>query len=311
MDRPILVATDGSPGSAGALRFAFALGEARHQPVEVLTVAEPLPIYGFDPLGSVPAGYPLLQHGLEEDLLNAVKEQVRKLEGKEDWPVKVTVGSPAFSIAEEARLSDAELIVVGSGPHGLMDRWLRSEVSLKVVQLANVPVVLVPELSGNLPMSGLAGVDFSEFSLHAARALVSLLRPGGRLHLTHIVWTPNEAESLPSLREYWKTYRAGAAARLEQFAEELRASDGVSVETSVTSGDPAHELLALAERLQTDIIAAGRHGYGFVDRLMMGSVSTKVMRGARAMVLVAPPVSQAKQTRSANSATAGAALAVV
>jgi hypothetical protein len=37
------------------------------------------------------------------------------------------------------------------------------------------------------------------------------------------------------------------------------------------------------------VIAAGSHGAGFLSRLVMGSVSTRLVRGATRMVLIAPP----------------------
>lgn len=289
MDRPILVASDGSPGSEGALRLGIALARSKQLRLEVITVFEPFPLYGLGELPAIPEGYPLLQSLAAEDLKNAVVRQIAKLDPKGSWPVIADVGPAAVAIVKHARRIGAELIVTGSGPHSAMDRWLRTETSLKVVRLAQSPVLLVPELSRELPKSALAAVDFSEFSVHAARAVVPLLKEGGRLFLAHVMWPPRESEALPSLAEYWTTYRTGAAARLEALAAELRASATIHVETSVMTGDPAQELLGLASRLNADLIAAGSHGHGYLGRLLMGSASTRLIRGARSAVLVAPP----------------------
>jgi nucleotide-binding universal stress UspA family protein len=61
------------------------------------------------------------------------------------------------------------------------------------------------------------------------------------------------------------------------------------VEFVLLHGDPAAELLAFAEQLQVDMIAAGTHGRSALGRLMLGSVSTKLIRTASCAVLVAPP----------------------
>jgi hypothetical protein len=63
----------------------------------------------------------------------------------------------------------------------------------------------------------------------------------------------------------------------------------VSVDDCVLSGDPARELLAYAARVGADLVAAGSHGHGFISRLVLGSVTTKLLRAARCSVLVIPP----------------------
>jgi nucleotide-binding universal stress UspA family protein len=54
-------------------------------------------------------------------------------------------------------------------------------------------------------------------------------------------------------------------------------------------GDPALQLLRLAERIGAELIAAGSHGAGFFGRILMGSVSTRLVRRATCAVLVNPP----------------------
>jgi nucleotide-binding universal stress UspA family protein len=53
-------------------------------------------------------------------------------------------------------------------------------------------------------------------------------------------------------------------------------------------GDPAAAVLAFAAAQGVDLIAAGSHGYGTIARTFLGSVSTRLVRGAECSVLVAP-----------------------
>jgi hypothetical protein len=58
---------------------------------------------------------------------------------------------------------------------------------------------------------------------------------------------------------------------------------------SILEGEPAREILAFAERRGLGLVAAGSHGLSFVGRLLMGSVSTRLIRGSRVPVLIVPP----------------------
>lgn len=54
----------------------------------------------------------------------------------------------------------------------------------------------------------------------------------------------------------------------------------------VAYGDPAHEVLAAADRLSASIIVLGRHRAGGIRRPLLGSVADRVLRGAPCSVLV-------------------------
>ena len=55
---------------------------------------------------------------------------------------------------------------------------------------------------------------------------------------------------------------------------------GVPVETEMAEGSPAREIIRTADRQDCDLIVMGTHGRGGLDRLLLGSVAEKVVRGA-------------------------------
>jgi nucleotide-binding universal stress UspA family protein len=58
----------------------------------------------------------------------------------------------------------------------------------------------------------------------------------------------------------------------------------------VIDGEPASVLLEVAEGHRgSSLISVGRRGLGFLDRLRLGSVSTKVLRASTGPVLISPP----------------------
>lgn len=292
MSGPILVASDGSRGSEGALRTGLALAREQGRDVEVVAVLQPFPRYPVGGLAPFPEGYALYETIQAESLKLAVSEQLRGLgDDAAGWPMSVEVGNPAATIARHAHERGAGLIVVGAGQRVPLDRWLGNETALKVVRLATVPVLVVPHTAADLPRRALVATDFSDHSLRAARAAAEVLGERPHVFLAHMMWAAVEVEPFPSLEEWRSTYRRAAEARLEEIAAELRAGRPLDVECLVAEGDPAQELLGLASRLNVDVIAAGSHGFGFLGRLLLGSVSTRLIRGASCSVLVAPPES--------------------
>ena len=70
---------------------------------------------------------------------------------------------------------------------------------------------------------------------------------------------------------------------------ELAKSFDLEVETIFTEGDPGHEIVRVAEELNTDLIVLGTHGYSGWKRFAIGSVAELVVRHAPCAVLTIRP----------------------
>jgi nucleotide-binding universal stress UspA family protein len=281
---PIIVATDGLPQSRGALNTARALAERLHSPVRVIAVHKSLELV-------IPDGQMLFDPNVTESLRADLERRVREqctLIGK-DGPhldaCDVLNGEPARVISETAVDKHAQLVIVGLGRHELADRMFGDETALKVVRLSHVPVLAVPERSTTVPRHAIVGVDFSEGSLRAARAVLRFLGEHSVLELVHVI--PRERllfDAWVSQDEYIRNVRRS----LTRFRARLTVPTGAHLEDVILSGDPSKELLTYAERASVDLIATGSHGHGFVTRLVVGSVTTKLLRTATCPVLVIP-----------------------
>ena len=64
-------------------------------------------------------------------------------------------------------------------------------------------------------------------------------------------------------------------AYLEQIRQQL-AAEGFEVEAHLACGEPADEILKLAEAIGADLIAMATHGHRFVRDLLSGSVASQV-----------------------------------
>jgi nucleotide-binding universal stress UspA family protein len=84
-------------------------------------------------------------------------------------------------------------------------------------------------------------------------------------------------------------YRSGAKAKLQAMVDQLRPLTECTVESVLLDGNPGDALVRFARRTRCDLIALGGHEQGLVDRILLGSVRTSVVRAAPCSILVAPP----------------------
>lgn len=74
--------------------------------------------------------------------------------------------------------------------------------------------------------------------------------------------------------------------RIFYVIEKNAAEAAIPLEVKVAYGDPADELINLAEKERVDVIVIGSTGKGFLKRKLLGSVSDKVARHARCSVYI-------------------------
>jgi nucleotide-binding universal stress UspA family protein len=289
MIRDILVAADGHPGALGALRVAQRLEKECGARVSVLAVFEPIDLYSVGTPEAVAHLPPHYMPAAVEAVRERVRAQLATLGGgAAEWPLAVESGRVSSTVARAAIRHDAKLILLGlSRPRGV-ERWLSRETLLQVIHLANVPVMAVPEDVTELPRSAVVAIDFSDFSMRVARDLAHWIAPGAELHLAHVAWAGIEGDSWTGWTEWEKSYRTGVERRLTELAAELD-DPNRTVRAHVLRGDAGQEILRLAGDLKADLVAAGSHGAGFFGRLVIGSVSSKLVHGCNSSLLIAPP----------------------
>jgi nucleotide-binding universal stress UspA family protein len=286
MSQFVLAATDGSAASAGALRLAHLLAQAKGTKVEVLGVVEPVPVFDAGFMVALPEVE--LYESRQEALKREIRDLLEEVTGDRDrWPVTVEAGVPGTRIVKRAEDSGADAILLGIGRHRPMDRVFGTETVLQVIRVSHIPVLAVPQDTQALPRSAAFAVDFSLFSERAAAAALAMMDTPWEAHLVHVL---SGMEFLPSMSEEWRgDYEEELREKLQEFSRELQPSEADQVHHQILEGEPANELLAFAEGKGVELLAAGSHGHSFVGRLLMGSVSTRLIRGAHVPVMVVPP----------------------
>ena len=278
---PLLVAADGTESSDHALRAAAAIADRTGQRVEVLAVHEPLPMLAPEVQF---AEAPAQQADSRSALKARVMEQLARNKLDSRWPLEVVSGQPEAQIANAAQRLGASLVIMGLGEHGLYERLLGDEMVLRVIRLGTVPVLAVAPGFLGLPRHVLAATDFSPSSVRAAKLAESVMAVGAEMTLAHVLSDEVDAGN-------WKRDNAAFHGTIGRAFDLMASSlkDGVGTERELLPGDPARALLEFARINQTDLIATGSHGFGFLTRLWLGSVSQRLVRGAQCSVLIAPP----------------------
>jgi universal stress protein A len=126
--------------------------------------------------------------------------------------------------------------------------------------------------------------DFSDISKDASSHALLLARTHkAELKILH---TFNiNARNAPSSYYFIEEARQRGKDALKELAE----SFDLEVETIFTEGDPGHEIIRVAEELNTDLIVLGTHGYSGWKRFTLGSVAELVVRHAPCAVLTVRP----------------------
>jgi nucleotide-binding universal stress UspA family protein len=136
----------------------------------------------------------------------------------------------------------------------------------------------------------LCPIDFSEFSIrvyHHALSLAEHYR--AKLVAQHIVELSrypyaDYAASAGDYQEFCRALREGGREQLQELVKK-HTHDEIQPELVVHEGAAPDSILSFAEARKTDLIVMGTHGRRGFDRLVLGSVTDRVMRRAPCPVL--------------------------
>lgn len=136
----------------------------------------------------------------------------------------------------------------------------------------------------------LCPLDFSEFSARSYRHALSLTEHyRAKLVVLHVVevWRHLFASfgaSADFYEQYCEALRGSGREQLQEFVKKHTYNE-VQPELVVDEGTAADLILSIAQERKADLIVMGTHGLRGFDRLMLGSVTDRVMRIASCPVL--------------------------
>jgi nucleotide-binding universal stress UspA family protein len=276
---PLIVATDGRIQSDAALTIGQLLAGA-NDAMRVVNVLKPIPILPDVPMTLSPNAIASRRADARHELIG---QAVRVL--GDDRDVELRDGDPATVISRLAHGSNAVMIVCGLGRHRVADRIFGDETALRLIRMADVPVLAVAKGVARVPTRIVVAVDFSETSLRAARLSLQLAGAKAAVYLVHVA--PRDGVLYDEAYS-GAHYKHDAGNALLKMRDLLRVPKGATVQNVLLQGDPVTELLAFAASINADLIATGNQGHGFVARMLVGSVTTRIVRCATCSVLTVP-----------------------
>jgi nucleotide-binding universal stress UspA family protein len=236
----------------------------------------------------VVAGYEDNERGEDARVL---AERVAERDGGELKVVNVEKGSPADALQALAERGEADLIVLGSTHHAAFGSVAPGSVAEHLLHGARCRLIIAPKGYGHKDHSqdrlrvvaiGYDGMAESQAALDEAATLATKF--GGSMKVIGVA-TPvppmaaaAAAQAGPEAGPDFETRVYDAVAELPS---ELRALPVID------RGDPVQKLLEEAE-VGVDLLVLGSRGFGPVMRLLIGSVSSRVIRAAPCPVLVVP-----------------------
>ncbi|MEH2204714.1 MAG: universal stress protein [Nostoc sp.] len=137
--------------------------------------------------------------------------------------------------------------------------------------------------------SVLVALDGSDISERVIQALDSLVfSKDAKVILCHVFLTPESEMELPADRPQPESPTFSyfhIEKQLQLYQEKLSAGS----ELELVTGDPAEEIIRLANIYKTDLIVIGSRGLMGMKRIVQGSVSSQVVEEANCSVLVVKP----------------------
>jgi nucleotide-binding universal stress UspA family protein len=195
----------------------------------------------------------------------------------------------APSIMAFAAEQDVDLIVMPSHGRRGVGRLLLGSVAEEVVRLSDRPVMVVRDTESLDPERGfqrvLVPVDFSHHSRQAlefGRELAATY--GADLEVLHVLEHPQYAEMQYPVPLAEADLRAYATDRMDELL------GGGPAETAerrrIVAGYPADVIATEADVLAGTLVVMPSHGLRGMERLVLGSVTERVLRRSASPVLV-------------------------
>ena len=276
----VLWATEGDERADNALRVAAARADATGALLEAISVIQAEPVLPMDWTGDGDS----LVTNRRGTRLRLVQEQIVRVLGPEHVvSISVFDGNPAYTISRIAIERRVALLVVGLGRHLIADRLFSNETALQLARIARVPVLAVPTQTAGTPTHAVVAIDFSDISARAAQAAIDAVADWGEVDLVHVM--PIGLEDAFAVDAQ---YAKWAQAQLSAIEAQLAVPAGVVIRRVVLHGRPAAEVLDYTAKVGANLVSVGTHGRGFVARMMLGSVTTTLLRGATCTLLTVP-----------------------
>jgi universal stress protein A len=291
--RSILCPVDLSEQSRQALLWASAIAQYRSGELTVLSVVEPLLAQAAGIRLGVDLARTEAEPALREFVDATLPEGVRQ---ESRVRMEVTVGDPAEAILQTARRLKTGLIVMGTHGLGGLRKLVLGSTTEQVLRRTEWPVLALPAGAVNAPAAEHPGVqlrkillatDFRESAMAAAQWAGDLASDiNVPLVLAHVVEPVLVSPPWEAVAADFEDERVASGRRM---LARLSASFGdTHTDRVVSLGRPADTIASVAVEYEAGLVVMGLANGDDPEPRKPGSIAYRVLRNARAAVVVVP-----------------------
>ena len=131
----------------------------------------------------------------------------------------------------------------------------------------------------------LVPVDSSENSKVALKEAIKIAKlTGGKITAIHayVSWTPALIDDMHA----WRAALKNAAKTILVDAQNIATAEDFKVETLLVEGNPVQEIVKTANSGNFDLIVMGARGVSKIEEILLGSISSGVLKKATSPVLI-------------------------
>lgn len=278
--RRILVAVDGSESSKNAFRQACRIALEDKSWLTVITT-----IPSYEDLFQMPSIQEKVSIALRAEGEKIVTE-IEEIAAEENAFIKTLLeeGTPFDTIVDTAEEGNYDLIVMGRLGRKRIEKALVGSVTARVIGNSQRDVLVFP-LNAKIGWNNIMlATDGSKYSLSATDKAIDIAQSyGGDIKAVSVVDVTEEFQT--EAPEAVDRLVAGAKGFVEEVKKKAE-TQGVRLEPFVREGETYRVITDFAKKFASDVIVMGSHGRTGIKRLLMGSVTEKVLGHAPCPVLV-------------------------
>lgn len=281
--KPVVVGVDASPESAVAVTMGWRIAQmagVKCHVVHALHDVRSSLVMGVSPMSAAEV-QEVLVDAVAKQLVESLRPHVP--DGALD-AVEFRADGAASGLAQAVADHGAGLVVLGGRHHSTLGRWLGGSTAQNAARVLDVPLLVTGAAAGPIRRV-LVAVDLSYAApptIAQARRYATLF--GATQRAVHALEPISILPEVPPLVDE----RQVAALTHDRLEREVWPLLDPRVERAVLPGTAAEAIGRAAKDWGADLVVVGSHGKGWWDRLILGSVTERLLDALPASLLVVP-----------------------
>jgi len=189
-------------------------------------------------------------------------------------------GDFSDKVIEVSKKIEANIIFAGSGEKQKNNGFQLGSNAGKIIKKSNKPVFIVKNQKSLSVKSIICPIDFSVQSRLALKNAIMMAR---RFDAELVILSVYDASHLLAIRnkinidEQIESLHKNYQRQFDTFLKDFNLND-LKITTEIKKGEPAKEILDTIKHYESDLLIMGTTGKSGISRILMGSVTEKVIR---------------------------------